>query len=790
MAAVLYLLISLFLPSSRRVIFGVDRHSGSIRLVQQSVAYLPPHRFYRLSFEKRDGCAQDDGFIRITSKEHVPVRVAYRLRFAIAGDHIPDAQGLVGDGWSAWIRARVTEAVSAFASQTPLEELVSPASEFNARRDRLREGVVRHLARSGLKVTAFEIARLDVDRDALLETRRGELRRDSRSAPNRVAIFAIDGADWDLVSELAGQGRIPNIDALIRNGTAASVQTIQPTVSPLLWTTVATGLPPDRHGVTDFTDRERNNAPVDSYSRHVPALWDIAEAFGRTTLTVNWWTAWPPTSPDGFVFDAPVEMLPTALQPAALASRINGDIVPQATVGYARLQRFLNITGSEYQKGISVTRPDDPVPIFRSVLAKTWTDHRVAIDLFNIRKPLLTMVDYDGTDVVNHLFGPFHPPRREGVSSNDYRKFSLTVSNYYAEIDRLLGEWMTTLPPDTTVILISAHGMKWGEARPKKPPNGTAALSDHRSPGVLIACGSHVLPSRTRHVMSIYDVAPTVLALLGLPASEEMPGRFPEWMFKDVQPMQAMRIVSYGAFVTEHPLATTAELDPDQYRSKLLAIGHLNDPSRNQMPMLEDQRPSELATPISPERWGLYAYYNNLGVDLKRQGKSKEAVEAFQRAVQINPSRATPYLNTAIAMFDRQQYAAAESAFLEAVAHGLPNAERYFIDFAALYRMNHMISRAIVLLEKGKSLFPESFEIAANLGASLVQANRPADGLPELYRALGLRPSSTTVLNNLGLVYVRKKDFARALDYWNYSLSIDPRQPQIREAVVAARSKL
>src|SRR5205807_9280846 len=124
-----------------------------------------------------------------------------------------------------------------------------PTSQFNAQRDPLRQTVTRHLAQSGLNVTAFEIARFDVDRDALLTVKRAELRRDARSAPQRVAIFALDGADWDLLTELADDGRIPNIKALVQGGASASLQTIQPTVSSMLWTTVATGLSPDRHGV-------------------------------------------------------------------------------------------------------------------------------------------------------------------------------------------------------------------------------------------------------------------------------------------------------------------------------------------------------------------------------------------------------------------------------------------------------------------------------------------------------------------------------------------------------------
>ena len=51
MAAVMYLLVSLFQPSPRQLIFGVDKNSGKVRLVQNSITYLPPHLLYRLSFE-------------------------------------------------------------------------------------------------------------------------------------------------------------------------------------------------------------------------------------------------------------------------------------------------------------------------------------------------------------------------------------------------------------------------------------------------------------------------------------------------------------------------------------------------------------------------------------------------------------------------------------------------------------------------------------------------------------------------------------------------------------------
>lgn len=788
MAGVIYVIISLFLPSSRRLIFGVDKSSGKVRLVRNHVTYLPPHQFYRLVFDKRQGAAQRDGLVRILSKERVPVTISYRLRFTLPGETIPDARTLISEGWSGWIRKRVGEAVSAVTEQVSIEELVSPTSQFSRRRHILRQAVANHLARSGLQVTAFEISRIEPDRKALLEVKRAELRRNARGVAGRVAIFAIDGADWELLSELIHDGRLPNLEALVKGGTSGSLQTIQPTVSPMVWTTVATGLPPDRHGVIDFIDRGRNR-PVDAYSRRSPALWDVAEVFGRHSVVVDWWTAWPPLPGSAVTFDAPVEILPSAISPAALGPRIAQlDIAPDS-LQYQQVGRFLNITATEYERAVTGGNPQDPVNVFRKVLAKTWTDHRVAINLYQKEEPLLMMMSFEGTDAVNHLFAPYHPPYREGMSQEGFRRYWPTVANYYSEVDRLIGEWMNVLTDDTMVMVVSAHGFRWGKNRPRMQPIGRAALSDHRNPGVFIAYGNHVQPSRANHTMSIYDIAPTVLAVLGLPKSTEMPGNVAQWVLKDITPVTSVRVISYDEFFVGRPVGGGPSVDPNKYRQDLQAIGHLTDPSRMQAVLEEDDEPRPPAQ-VNPEQWGAYAYLNNQGVQLRRQGKLNEATESFQAAIDRNPSRPTPYLNMAMTLFDRQQYTAADDVFVMAVARGLPNADRWFADFAALYRSRNMTSRAISLLYKGKQIFPQSYVIAANLGSALAQADRYTEGLPELERALGLQPSSTLVLNNLGIFYAKQKDYGRALDFWNRSLSIDPRQPQIRAVAEAARTQL
>src|ERR1043166_4600595 len=168
-------------------------------------------------------------------------------------------------------------------------------------------------------------------------------------------------------------------------------------------------------------------------------------------MVVNSWSDWPPQPTGTFVYDTPVLLQESATYPPQYAARARQHEIAPNTIGYAHVRRFLNISEAEYDAAVNSGNPTDPVNVFRNVLAKTWTDHRVALDFYQQQTPLVTVVGYDGTDVVNHLFGPYHPPYREGIGEVSYRRYWPVVANYYAEVDRLIGEWMQVLTDDTTV---------------------------------------------------------------------------------------------------------------------------------------------------------------------------------------------------------------------------------------------------------------------------------------------------------------------------------------------------
>ncbi|MBD3854101.1 MAG: alkaline phosphatase family protein, partial [Acidobacteria bacterium] len=85
-------------------------------------------------------------------------------------------------------------------------------------------------------------------------------------------LFGVDGADWDVIEWLWEEGRLPHLRQLADRGIAAPLETFHH-ASPVIWTTVATGVMPDVHGITEFVvPTVKGDQPVSSSLRRVPAL--------------------------------------------------------------------------------------------------------------------------------------------------------------------------------------------------------------------------------------------------------------------------------------------------------------------------------------------------------------------------------------------------------------------------------------------------------------------------------------------------------------------------------------
>ena len=108
-------------------------------------------------------------------------------------------------------------------------------------------------------------------------------------------------------------------------GYAARLQSFFPLISPILWTTAATGVAPDVHRVLDFQEvdpKTGRKVPISGFSRAVPAVWNLASAAGRKVGVVGWWATHPAEEVDGLLRHRPREPDPLRQAVAFRASRI------------------------------------------------------------------------------------------------------------------------------------------------------------------------------------------------------------------------------------------------------------------------------------------------------------------------------------------------------------------------------------------------------------------------------------------------------------------------------------
>ena len=122
------------------------------------------------------------------------------------------------------------------------------------------------------------------------------------SQPSRVIVLALDGVDPHTVDLLISEGKLPNFAKMKREGAYAPLTSEVPLLSPVIWTTIATGKRPDQHRIGHFTavnPMTGEELPVTSRMRKSKALWNILSSSQKSVAVTGWWATWPAESVNG-----------------------------------------------------------------------------------------------------------------------------------------------------------------------------------------------------------------------------------------------------------------------------------------------------------------------------------------------------------------------------------------------------------------------------------------------------------------------------------------------------------
>lgn len=696
------------------------------------------------------------GKVPLRSSEGADLEITYDVRASISDARLAQMLGDGGrqGGPEASLGLAASRTLSAWGEGRSGESLVLGEQRDEAER-KVREAV-ESLGFERVAVVLGPVSGPPGLRTALA-TR--ALRDRIQDTGARVALIGLDGADWEIIDPLIARGLLPNLSRLKSHGAWGNMKSMNPMLSPLLWTSVATGRPPEQHGIIDFLMRDAATGkpvPVASRSRTVKALWNILTDAGRKSAFVAWWATWPAEEVNGYMVSDRVAYSTFsfvdkgenggagATWPPGYFQEIRPRLQDAAGIRDADLKEFADATPEEFRR-------------LAGIVAGARSYQAAALDLLSRGQPDLFSVYYQGIDEVCHRYAHYMPPKMAMVTQEDYERYKGTVEAYYRYQDRLLGQVLAKLSPDTDIILLSDHGFRNGGGRPADEPpyiEGKPGLW-HRQYGIVILSGPSIRPGRL-DTSSLLDVAPTVLYLLGLPKGEDMPGRVLDEAIAErfLKRFQERTVPSYEALGASSPaadLVSDSRVEAEMIE-KLRSLGYIAGAGSAPGGAEGATSGGASSAATGKDRTFVTANINEAALLLKAKEYDK-AEAAVEVALRASPDLVPALiLKTQIAQAQKRYPIAIETC-RRVLALDPTGEKQAYTQLARIYAEAGRPADGLPVLRAMSAAHPEIGEIHAALGFLLVRGGDKAGAEQELLEALRLDPSLGEPLAELHTLY-------------------------------------
>jgi hypothetical protein len=364
----------------------------------------------------------------------------------------------------------------------------------------------------------------------------------------RVLLIGIDGAAPRVLDSMFAAGRMKHLRSIAERGVYGPLQSETLLLSPRVWTTIATGKIPLKHGIDGWV-KVGTDAKADLFygsDRRGLALWNILSDAGKSVAVVNWLVTYPPEIVSGVVVTdhalaleirgkkhvgdmfakaRGAELLPVQSAETGISAVYPPEWAERALAPIHAARKLTNVANP-----FLATSPDHGFGAFRNNLQDFWnTDQQltsIALEILDEKKPDVTMVLLQGIDRMSHfLFGclespvkypeTFHPTFEQRVNCQR------ALYDYYEFTDQLIGRLLSRFGKGDLVMVVSDHGF---EAQFTEYRTGGHDSVD-ASYGVCLAAGPRVKPGVSVVGTNIVDITPTILDWYGLAAGSDMDGK-------------------------------------------------------------------------------------------------------------------------------------------------------------------------------------------------------------------------------------------------------------------------
>ncbi len=365
----------------------------------------------------------------------------------------------------------------------------------------------------------------------------------------KTLLIGWDAADWQMINPLIEKGYLPTLAKLKAEGVYGNLATLQPPLSPVLWTSIATGKRAYDHGIHGFVQVDPVTARIEAVrvsQRKSKAIWNILNEAGLKTNVVNWWPSHPAEAVNGiyvsnrFHQGAPLQGQPWPLKnstvwPPEWEERLAELRLHPAELTLAHVLPFIEEAHQLDPEKDKVLKP------LMRILAHACSIHNAATEIEAHSEWDFMAVYQEAIDHFGHLAMKYHPPQLKGISTEAFKRYQNIMTAAYRFHDMMLERLLGLAGPDTNVVLLSDHGFHSGQQRTARLPDVPAAPAlEHRRFGVFLAYGPAFKQGEQVYGASLLDISPTLLQLHHLPVGEDMEGRVLQDVFKQPEPLSSI----------------------------------------------------------------------------------------------------------------------------------------------------------------------------------------------------------------------------------------------------------
>lgn len=576
----------------------------------------------------------------------------------------------------------------------------------------------------------------------------------------KVLLIGWDAADWKMITPLVDAGQMPTLAKFLSEGVMGNIFTLRPALSPMLWTSIATGKRADKHGILGFLEPLPDGGGIrvaSSTSRKTKAFWNILSQSGLRGHVVSWYASHPAEPINGVCVSnqfaevsaplgKPWPMPKGAVHPPELEEPIAALRVHPAELTAAQLLPFIPRAGE-----INLAE-DRRLEYAARLLAQCSSVHAAATGLLEAEPWDFAAVYYDAIDLFGHYFMHYHPPKMAHISQRDHDLYKEVMTGIYRFHDMMLERLLQLAGEDATVIICSDHGFYSDHLRP--PYDAThpgLAAAWHREYGIIAARGPGIRKDERIYGASVLDVAPTMLRLFGLPVGQDMDGK----VLIDAidRPIQIERIASWddvpGASGMHPPDVQQDPFAASQAVAQLVELGYLSAPPK------DDQE--AVAACIVEAKFNLASTYVHSG----RSSKALADLEALHRE---RPAEERFVTLLAQCYIDADRHADCKRVIDELLATGgeIPNAD-LLLGIASL--MQDDTENAVKHLTRAEQATPNVPSLHCTIGRAYISRRRWADADRAFRRALEIDPDCAPAHHGLAITLIETRSYEAAVEH-------------------------